>query len=533
MIRKNIYKWHRTCSVIIAIPVLLWACSGFMHPIMTNLRPAVRTQSIPIDTISTRHIVITLQQALQHNKIDTIYSARLVHIDTNWFYQVRVNKSHNLWYISAKNGNILAKGDWLYAQYLARIFLEGAPKKKHVQHLAMEKPMGMSMAGIGVGMDCCGEAASTVLDNKTGAPVSGASLITKFDEEYKPVYCLLPVYKVQFKRDDEIRLYVETGQDRFSIAVDKNRAAFTKFFDLVHTWGWINFLGPGRIIVEMFFTGLGFITALMGLYIFFTTNGKKLKANQLARSRRRHRVTSIVAVLFTLMFTFSGCYHAFSKLGTVEKEARAIAHGFAVKDLNLDLNRLRDAIKKPLANFGVVNINGQTYWQAYGQPKRLKKSKDLMMDMSTAPAVISYVNAIDYAVLSHGDEIYARNLATSFSGHTDKDITSVQPITKFTNEYNFADKRLPVWKVNYPGNHEERYYVETSTGTLAKHTNNIDLLEGYSFALFHKHHYMDFAGKTTRDVSTMVGAGLQIMMVTIGLILYFRWRKNRLRKNAQ
>jgi len=35
--RKNIYKWHRTLSLIIALPVVRWAASGFMHPIMTNI----------------------------------------------------------------------------------------------------------------------------------------------------------------------------------------------------------------------------------------------------------------------------------------------------------------------------------------------------------------------------------------------------------------------------------------------------------------------------------------------------------------
>ena len=100
-------------------------------------------------------------------------------------------------------------------------------------------------------------------------------------------------------------------------------------------------------------------------------------------------------------------------------------------------------------------------------------------------------------------------------------------ITHFTNEYNFTDKRLPVWKVNYPFNHQERLYIETSTGVLAKNTDNVELAEGYSFALFHKHHYMDFGGKTTRDVSTMTGAALQIVMVVIGFVFYFKWRKRK------
>ncbi|HVW98248.1 MAG TPA: PepSY domain-containing protein [Mucilaginibacter sp.] len=524
MIRKNIYKWHRICSLIIAVPVMLWAGSGFMHPIMTNLRPAVRTQSLPADTINPRNIRLTLTQALQQNKLDTIYGARLVHIDTNWFYQVRVSRDYNLWYISVKNGQVLPNGDWLYAQYIARLFLEGAPKKAGQK----SAPMSMKdMSGMSDMADCCSEAATTVLNNKTGAPVKNVSLIRKFDGEYKSIYCLLPVYRVEFKRDDHIRLYVETAQDRFSIAVDKNRAAFTAFFDFVHTWGWLDLLGKGRILVEMFFTVLGFITALMGLYIFFTTNSKKAKGNSLMKARRTHRITSIIAVLFTLMFTFSGCYHAFSKLGAKEKTIKTVVPGFAVSAIHLDLAALRRAAGKPLANFGLAAVNGKTYWQAYLQPEKSNKAKDLMKDMSAPAVSVVYVSADDGSVLKNGDEVYARDLATQFSGHEPKDITSTELITRFTDEYNFTDKRLPVWKINYPFNHRERFYVETSTGTLAKQTNNVELLEGYSFALFHKHHFMDFAGKTTRDVTSMVGAALQILMVIVGLTFYFRWRNKK------
>jgi len=525
---KNIYKWHRTLSLIIAVPVLLWAISGLMHPIMTNLRPAVNSQSVAVELLDSSRIKLPLDKVLQQNHIDSVFSARLVHIDTNWFYQVKSDRSNELNYISAKSGSILTKGDWLYAQYLARQFLEGAPKQKHKMQ-QMDMPAGTVMEGMNGVADCCGEAANTVLNNKTGAPIISASIVTKFNEEYKPIYCLLPVYKVAFKRPDQIRIYVETGQDRFSIAVDKNRAAFTKFFDLVHTWGWINFLGKGRLFVEMFFAGLGFITALMGLYIFFKTTSKKANGNELVRARRRHRFTSIVAVSFTLMFTFSGCYHAFSKIGAEEKPVQTIRHAFAGTDIHFDLHRLQSAVKKPITNFGLASINGKTYWQIYQQSATGKRKKDLMKDMSATVPVCTYVDANDYSILNNGDEIYARSLAGHFSKHPQKEIVSAERISKFTNEYNFTDKRLPVWKVNYPFNHNERLYVETSTGALAKQTNNVELAEGYSFALFHKHHFWDFLGKTVRDASTLIGAFLQILMVSIGLTLYFKWRNRKVK----
>jgi hypothetical protein len=520
--KKNIYKWHRICSLIISIPVLLWALSGFMHPIMTNLRPAVNMQSIPAETVESNRIKMSLQQVLKQNKIDSIYSVRFVHIDSNWFYQVRTSRKFSLQYISAKDGNILPKGDWLYAQYLARLFLEGKPKNTSSKMASIDKPMAMPM---GSEMDCCTEAASAILNNETGAAIEGASPISQFDEEYKPIYSLLPVYKVQFKRDDEIRLYVETGQDRFAVAVDKSRANFTKFFDLVHTWEWINFLGKGRTLAVIFFSGLGFITAVMGIYLFFSTKSKKVIGSPLMKARRTHRYTAVIASLFTLMFTFSGCYHALTKLNGEVKSEKLVQHGFASSDVNLDLDRLIRTVKQPVTNIGLIQLDGKAYWQVYLQAgEKIGKSKDLMKDLSADASVVNYVNAIDYSELPNGEALYAKSLATQLSGHGAAEIISAELITKFTDEYNFTDKRLPVWKVNYAFNHNQRLYVETSTGILAKNTNDVALYEGYSFALFHKHHYMDFAGKTTRDISTMIGAALQILMVVLGLTFYFKWR---------
>lgn len=529
MIKRNIYKWHRVCSLIIAIPVLLWATSGFMHPIMTNLRPQIALQSIPVTPVDSSKIKLSLGQVLKQNNLDSIYSVRLVHIDTSWFYQVGVSRNYNLWYMSAKNGKVLPKGDWLYAQYLARLFLEGLPKHAGGD-TSMAMPPGMQM---NAGMDCCGEAASVVLNNKTGAPIEGVSLVTKFNEEYKSIYCLLPVYKVQFIRNDNIRLYVETGQDRLAIPVDKDRAAFTIFFDLVHTWGWLNFMGKGRLLVVMLLAGLGFFTALMGLYIFFSTKSKKIKHNPLMKARRNHRYTAVIASVFTLMFTFSGCYQALSEFTGQEKTVRLIQYGFAASTIKADLKKLQSMVKAPITNIGLAEVNGKACWQVYMQNSmKSHKNKNLMKDMSADPAEVCYINVNDLSVLPSGDKIYARSLASQFSGHRVGDIVSTELITHFTDEYNFTDKRLPVWKIDYPFNHKQRLYVETSTGVLAKQTNDLEFYEGYSFALFHKHHYMDFAGKTTRDMSTMIAAALQIMMVTIGFIFYVKWKKNKGKKTS-
>jgi hypothetical protein len=521
--KKRIYKWHRTSSLIIAIPVILWAASGFMHPIMTNIRPKVATQFIMPSIIDSSKVTVRLKNALEQNKIDSFVNFRFIHIDTNWFYQVQIDSKQVPVYLSTKNGKNLQNGDWLYAQYLARIFLEGQTKDSAT-------PFALSS---NVSHDCCDAAAECVLNNKKGAPLDDAVLVTSFNDEYKSINCLLPVYKVSFKREDGIRIYVETTQDRFSFAMDNKRFVFDRIFTLLHTWGWLAFLGKGKVIIEFLLVSLAFLTTIMGIYIFFITKTKKVAGNEVVRARRNHRFTSIIIALFTLMFTFSGAYHSFNKIVSKEKTQQFVETKFASAAINLNLASLHQIVHQPITNISIVKIDGQDYWQVNSKKgftklaPKTEPNKDLMKAKSVPPPSAIYVNTSDASILKDGEIQYAKYLAGQFGKHENSEVKYVEPITKFEGEYGFVNKRLPVFKVGYATNRNERYYVETSSGKLSTRIDDAVLLEGYSFALLHKHEFMAWAGKPVKDFSTMFWAAAQIAMVTIGLILYFKWRRKK------
>ena len=81
--------------------MVLWAASGFMHPIMSSFRPKVATQFLSAKAIDSSYEKITLENALSINKIDSFKNVRLIHIDTNWFYQVQLIGKNELVYLSA------------------------------------------------------------------------------------------------------------------------------------------------------------------------------------------------------------------------------------------------------------------------------------------------------------------------------------------------------------------------------------------------------------------------------------------------
>ena len=345
----------------------------------------------------------------------------------------------------------------------------------------------------------------------------------------------MPAYKVSFEREDGIRIYVETQQDRFAFAMDNRRAAFDTFFSLFHTFSWLDFLGKGKYVLEIILMLMAFITTLMGVYIFVITKTKKPNGNTVQAARRNHRWTSIVISLFTLMFTGSGAFHLVEKFTPDTRAEFFTKNVFTQNESSFDIKKLQEVIgtEKKITNVSLVKINGANFCQVFyqstsGNRKNAEpKGMGLMKNKSVPPPSTIYVSTNNYTMLADGEMIYANYLATLFSKHPPTEIVKTTVITKFEDEYGFVNKRLPVWKVNYNSNNKERFYVETSTGKLAAHVNDKDLIEGYSFAMLHKHHFMDFAGKGMRDFSTMFWAMAQIAAVVVGLTLYFKMRARK------
>jgi hypothetical protein len=497
--KKNIYSWHRRLSLIIALPVVLSAGSGFFHPIMTNIRPAVAMQALPVVAVDSSQMVLPLKAALDSSHIATICRIRLIHIDTNWFYQVQRGVDDVPVYVSTRNGRRLPNGDYLYAQYLARQFLEGSVK-------AAPMDAGMDRAAM---HDCCGAATICVI-NAPGSKVLNVARVDAFDEEYPEVNRLLPVYRVAFARPDGIRIYVETMQDRFALAVDIKRAAFQRVFQFIHTYQWLDFLGRGKQVVEFLLIGLAFVTTLLGIYLFFGSRSRRVPGNGYVRARRNHRYTAIVVSLFTAMFTFSGAWHALAKLQPDTRQQYFVSNRFAADSVRFDYDAVRSAVGRPIAGFDLVAMGIDRFWRV----RLLSKE-------------VAYVGLAAHRVLPDGEARYARYLAMQFGGRPEPDIVATTLVTKFDGDYNFTDKRLPVWKVSYAVNHNERYYVETSTGRLSVRVDDLSQLESYSFAFLHKHEFLAGFGKPVKDTSTMFWAAAQLLVVALGLVLYFKRRKRR------
>lgn len=516
---KLLYRWHRVLSIIIAIPVLLWAISGFMHPIMSTIRPAVRLQQLPAVPLDTAKVRMGPGEVLSLHGIDLVHDLRVVHIGSNFFYQVQLRRGEVPAYFSTADGRLLRNGDDLYARHLARQFLEGVGN-------ASGKPM-KDMNGTPE-HDCCVSATRIVMDQPTGAPVTGVERLVSFTDEYDEIQRILPAYQVKFGRADGIRIYVETIQDRFVHAVDDRRAAFDRVFSWFHTWDWATSLGKFRYLGMVVILLMAMLSAGMGLWIFFNTRTLRPKGNPRLRWRFNHRVVSLTAALFTLMFSFSGAYHALSKLSPDLRSDFHVDNEFKTKDLMQDPWRMVNAAGLVAENVSLVRMNDSIYWRVVmhqpGQASAGDARPAWSKDRKTAMPSLTYFSLSGHR-LANGERSYAASLAAMFAEKLPADTALVVPVMKFEGEYGFVNKRLPVWKVQFSGDMDDRFYVETTTGQLSVRVSDADLPEGYSFSFLHKHHFMDFGGKVARDLSTMFWAAMQVAMIVVGFILYVKTRK--------
>ncbi|RYZ27044.1 MAG: hypothetical protein EOO10_13870 [Chitinophagaceae bacterium] len=504
-IRRNIYKWHRTTSLLIALPVLLWTISGFLHPIMGSFKPDVKNSFLPAAQIDSTKITVSLQDALLQNGIERFQSFRIVKLYKGFYYQVQQKAFDSLTYINCESGNTLSDGDKHYANYLAQRFLW--------EETGMKATDGHDHAKMTASVS--GGASVSVKDVSAGNPkskITSTRLLTSFTKDYKASNKLLPVYEVSFDREDGITLYIETKAERLAFASDQKKRWFSSFFAFAHSWSFLNELGKFKSFMLGTFAALCLLSSVFGFAVYNVLNTKKKPAT---KSKRWHRALGNVFLLTTVLYAFSGAWHAFAKLPAKANLASLEKEEIDCKEVPLNMRTVYPflAPDEKLANVSVVRMNEKTYWQVF-----YKKGKEVGK---------KYINTKTNVLLPDGDAQYSAYLASRVKGLQQDKIVSTKPVTAFSHSYSMMNKRLPV--VENKMANGEAVYIETSTGDVAAVTDLSGKAERFSFSNLHMHHYWEMwlgkeKGKTIKNtVLIATTAGLLLLALT-GVLIYLRKR---------
>jgi len=498
-LKQKIYTWHRTIGIITVVPVIFWCLSGVMHPFMAHFfKPQIANERLEKTTIAPADIPLSIQTVLAKNNLKQIKNFRIVSFNKDHFYQVK-NVDNVLHYYNTATASELANGDAKYAEYLSRYFLDDQKSK-----------------------------------------VISSEVLTEFDSQYKYVNRYLPVYKLSFERDDAMQVYVETSSSKLATFNPKSRQFFIWFFDVFHNWSFLDAITNNAIRVWTMILLLSIIvlSALSGIIIYglFWKVFKKQVPTTEATTKLRfnHRKIGIAVAFVTLTFALSGAYHAFSKLKPNNLSSMVYEPTIDVAKLSLENNKL--AIDwSSLLNSSVIKLKDVVYYQIVLKAEE-KKTQTI------------YVNAENGSVNKNGELEYVQYLATYFSDkmngkgtccdmqepedcEASTDISTAKLIETKTlydfekREYGFVNKRLPVVKLAYETPEKVTYYIEPSSSHLAAVITNTERLEGYSFAIFHKFLFMDWAGKGIRDLVTVIAAVGLLTICILGLLLFLKNKK--------
>jgi hypothetical protein len=227
--------------------------------------------------------------------------------------------------------------------------------------------------------------------------------------------------------------------------------------------------------------------------------------------RRLHRWVGLACALTVLAASGSGVIHTAmtwtqsppprpQPSATIDPAALRLTPAEAIARLGAD----SDGAVRTLT---VCLIAGQPWYQA-------------LIGNSIVPR---YINAVDGRLDPQADATYAAEIASRHLGGTK--VRWMRRLDAYDNEYIAIFRLLPVHRIEADDGQGTRLYVNTLTGSVARHTDNGRQLEANIFSLVHKYGFI--SSKPWRDGLLVGFTSLAFLTSLAGLVLFFATRRTR------
>ncbi len=489
MMRILSIKLHRLLAIFGGIGLLLWGGSGLLHPIITTWGPQQAVffpPSHPVDLTGVRPINETLAGA----GIAEAAAIRIVPGDNESLLQVTEDPQAPRRYFRLHDGAELINHDAAHAVFLARHY------------------------------------------TRAEAPVRTVEWIDDFTPNYPPVNRLLPVYKVTFDRKDNLSIYIYT-ETNAAAGLDNNfKSVLQTGFRWFHTWSWFPKEAEwARVILVALFVGSLLALAVTGGAMIVLIR-RKARAPGI---RGWHRIAGYAAALPLLMFTSSGLFHLIQHAATPPVKNLTLSPPVSLEgvtfpihdqwtDLSVGLDVstvsiIEDADGRLLYRLGIAPPRR-------GGPETPSEIRNARFDgvERTGPAL--YIDASTGALFEDGDREIALQLGERFTGVSREAIQNAELVTRFGPDYDFRNKRLPVWRLDYGAPINATIFVDTTSGVLADRTPDHAKAEQWSFSYLHKWNFLHPLGREAQNIIVSFAVVFcLIFMAGIGLTLDLRRRR--------
>jgi hypothetical protein len=518
--KAQVARWnfakHKWLALIGGISLLIWGCSGMTHVVMVLFGPQQNQFKPPVRALDLQG-ARPISQTLANAGISQAVAIRTVAGPQSSLLQVTTDPMQPRRYFDPRNGTELLGQDRVQAEFLARHYLN---------------------------------------ENR---PIAAIALQRTFDADYPWVNRLLPVWRVQFAGDDRLTAYVHTETSSLAAVNNATKTGLQSAFRYLHTWEWV----PAsmdwlRVLVIGLMVGSLAALAITGAMMLVTIR----RAKRLPGTKGWHRISGYVLALPLLMFSFSGIYHLVQSAiepptshlrmaqpldlsgqrFPITQQWTQVTAGLDVASLSLvegengrPLYRLgltgpsgtgRMAEHDHSPNAGPANGPHAGHSMPGGVPTTAQEIRNARFDgvQPTGPAY--YIDAATGKPTPLGDREVARIIANRYLGANNGQISDMALVTRFGVDYDFRNKRLPVWRVDYGSPYNASVFVDTATGTFVDRLDNWQKPERYVFSIVHKWNFLFPLGRTGLNaVVSGVVIALIIMMGVLGLQLYLKGRR--------
>ncbi|MCC3306190.1 hypothetical protein [Sneathiella sp. HT1-7] len=487
--KKNL-SLHRLLTWVGGIALLLFVVSAFMHPLMIWTGPRAASFFPPQVKIKSS-VVESIPIILSQNKIDNAAIVKIVQGEPGPLLQVSAEISGPKRYFNPVTKTELPDYDQTQAIWLARYY------------------SGLS---------------DTTITNIT--------LQTEFNTDYPSVNRLLPVYKIEFDTPDNKALFVHTETGAMGSITNNWKSALQSGFQLLHTWNWLENVETLRLIAMgiMLLSILGLVISGTGLVFLL----KRRKIPQ--KSRRFHRYIAYAILLPLLASCLSGSLHLFwsSFEGNIDDQRLQRNLDLAQAHFNEKSNWLAPYQDISFNAMSLIEGAGGGYFYRLGIPPAqvdkviTRRQKFDGMPVEKSALYIALNNQTEAPLTDRNMSIhYARKLLK-------KDIqtsASASLITRFGPEYDFRNKRLPVWKIIFADAPSDILYIDPISGILVDRMTSPDLFERYVFSWAHKWDFLvPVSGRPGRDALVMLF--LTSLLVLAGLGIYMRTKSTKTKNGS-
>ena len=502
---------HRLLLWPALLALVAFVLSGFMHILMTWTGPQTTVTKLPSQSIAVEQVQ-ALPAVLEKHHINEAIIIKLVPSPQGSLLQVTQSRQASRRYFDLRSGEELPGYDEVQARWLANYYRAG------VQH------------------------------DGDGA-IKTVSLQTVFDKDYPWVNRLLPVYKVVYEGDDILTLYVHTESLALASISNNWKQQLQNIFRQFHTWHWLENFPQARIAVMMILLSSLFAMVAMGITLL-----SLLRRSQLQESTRRwHRALAYVVCIPLFGFVASGSYHLlYSEYATTVRDFN-LSRPLLLSPDNQALGKTVAPLPPPgqsLNSIALIRIGDQFYYRSsiaenpaasgehdhHNAHSHLSDNKirQQRFDGINTEQSGNYMAVFKDAVASPlndetlDDEKVARLLAMDYLGLAADNILAVEKITRFGPDYDFRNKRLPVWRVVVTTEtaQQDILFIDVASGLLVDRVSPASRLEGYSFSILHKWNFLTgLIGREKRDALMVLVLSLALLLAVMGLILRLKSRR--------